>query len=461
MTNVVPDNHTPDSRAVSRWINHRELRRVRDYVTTLEPERIAECIEALELEEAIVLFRILPRNLAAEVFSCIGFEVQSRLLNVLGDSRIRLLLNEMAADDRTALFEELPAQATRALLGLLSAEERAIALSLLGYPESSVGRIMTPEYITVLPEWTVPEVLRHIRAVGASCDTLDVLYVISDQKGQLAGQVELFDLLTAPVETTVKTLTHDVVAALDASEDQEVAVRTFTKYGLNTVPVVDSNGTLVGVVTGDDILQIAAEEASEDIQRIGGASVLETPYLQASFGLLIKSRALWLVVLLVGEMLTASTMAMYENQLQSAVTLALFLPLIISSGGNSGSQAATIVIRSLSTGEITLLDWFKIFKRELAAGLVLGVLLALVGAVRVALWGFAFQAYGPQWPALSFTVLFSLVFVVLWGTVSGAMFPLVLQKLGADPATASAPVVATVVDVVGLIIYFTVASVLI
>lgn len=458
MTNVVLNNQIPDSRAISRWINHRELRRVRDYVTTLEPERIAECIEALELEEAIVLFRILPRNLAAEVFSCIGFEMQSRLLNVLGDSRIRLLLNEMAADDRTALFEELPAQATRALLGLLSAEERAIALSLLGYPESSVGRIMTPEYITVLPEWTVPQVLEHIRTVGASCDTLDVLYVISDEKGQLLGQVELFDLLIAPIETTVKALTHDVVAALNASEDQEVAVRTFTRYGLNTVPVVDSNGTLVGVVTGDDILQIAAEEASEDIQRIGGASVLETPYLQASFGLLIKSRALWLVVLLLGEMLTASTMGLYENQLQGAVTLALFLPLIISSGGNSGSQAATIVIRSLSTGEITLNDWLKILKRELAAGLLLGVLLAVVGAVRVALWGFAFEAYGAQWPALSITVLFSLVFVVLWGTVSGAMFPLVLQKLGADPATASAPVVATVVDVVGLIIYFSVAS---
>lgn len=461
MTNVVLNHHTPDSRAISRWINHRELRRVRDYVTTLEPERIAECIEELELEEAIVLFRILPRNLAAEVFSCIGFEVQARLLNVLGDSRIRLLLNEMAADDRTALFEELPAQATRTLLGLLSAEERAIALSLLGYPESSVGRIMTPEYITVLPEWTVPQVLEHIRAVGASCDTLDVLYVISDEKGKLTGQVELFDLLIAPIETTVKALTHDVVVALDAAEDQEVAVRNFTKYGLNTVPVVDSNGTLVGVVTGDDILQIAAEEASEDIQRIGGASVLETPYLQASFARLIKSRALWLVVLLFGEMLTASTMGMYENQLQGAVTLALFLPLIISSGGNSGSQAATIVIRSLSTGEITLSDWLKIFKRELAAGLLLGVLLALVGAVRVALWGFAFQAYGPQWPSLSLTVLFSLIFVVLWGTVSGAMFPLVLQKLGADPATASAPVVATVVDVVGLIIYFTVASFLI
>lgn len=460
MTNVVSTSPTPDNKSISRWINHRELRRVRNYVTTLEPERIAECIEALETEEAIVLFRILPRTLAADVFSCLGFEVQCRLLNVLGDSRIRLLLNEMAADDRTALFEELPAQATRALLELLSSEERAIALSLLGYPESSVGRIMTPEYITVLPQWTVPRVLEHIRAVGDRCDTLDVLYVISDEQGKLSGQVALFDLLTATVETTVKALTHDTVAVLDASEDQEVAVRTFTKYGLNTVPVVDSNGTLVGVVTGDDVLQVAAEEASEDIQRIGGASVLETPYLQASFGRLIKSRASWLVVLLFGEMLTASTMGMYENQLQSAVTLALFLPLIISSGGNSGSQAATIIIRSLSTGEITLKDWFKILKRELGAGLLLGVLLAVVGAIRVALWGIAFNSYGPHWPALSFTVLFSLIFVVLWGTVSGAMFPLMLQRLGADPATASAPVVATVVDVVGLIIYFTVASLL-
>jgi len=460
MTNAVYSGLELDNKSISKWINHRELRRLRDYITTLEPERIAECIESLELEEAIVLFRILPRNLAAEVFSCLPFEVQSRLLNVLGDSRIRLLLNEMAADDRTALFEELPAAATRTLLELLSTEERAIALSLLGYPESSVGRIMTPGYITALPEWSVPQVLDHIRAVGEKCDTIDILYVISDEKGQLTGQVELFDLLTAPISATVSNLTHDIVAVLNALEDQEAAVRTFTKYGLNTVPVVDSNGTLVGVVTGDDVLQIAAEEASEDFQRIGGASVLDTPYLQASFGHLIKSRAVWLVVLLMGEMLTASTMGMYEDQLKKTVSLALFLPLIISSGGNSGSQAATIIIRSLSIGEILLKDWWKIFKRELGAGLLLGLLLAMVAALRVALWGTVFHSYGPNWLDLSLTVSFSLMFVVLWGTVTGAMFPLVLYRLGADPATASAPVVATVVDVVGLIIYFTVASLL-
>jgi magnesium transporter len=447
-----------DTESISTWINHRELRRVRDYCINLSAERIAEAIEMLELEEAIVLFRILPRDLAAEVFACLSFEVQSNLLNELGNARVRLLLNEMAADDRTALFEELPAQATRTLLGLLSAEERAIALSLLGYPEHSVGRMMTPGYITVLSQWYVPDVLAHIREVGAKCDTMDVLYVVSNKDGYLIGQVSLFDLLTASWESCIAELRHDTVAVLDAFADQEEAVRVFTKYGLSTVPVVDSNGMLVGVVTGDDILQVAAEEASEDIQRIGGAEVLDTSYLQASFWSLIKARAFWLVVLLFGEMLTASAMASYESQLHKAVSLALFLPLIISSGGNSGSQAATLIIRSLSTGEIKCSDWSRILGREIGTGVILGTLLALVGSCRVALWGGLFQAYGLDWPSLTITVAFSLMFVVIWGTITGSMFPLILHRLGADPATASAPVVATVVDVTGLIIYFTVAS---
>jgi magnesium transporter len=459
----MPDSiaHTSelDRREISRWINHRELRRVREHLVHREPQELADYIKDLESEEAIVVFRVLPRELAAEIFEHIPVEHQTTLLNSLGEPRVRILLNEMAADERTALFEELPASATRKLLNLLSPKERTIALTLLGYPESSVGRLMTPEYITVIAEWEITEVLKHIREEGPKSETFDVLYVLSKQK-KLIGQVKLRHVLIAPLETQVKDIATEAVLSLTASEDQEAAVHLFTKYGLSTLPVVDSQNYMVGVVTVDDVLVIAAEEATEDIQKFGGTLALETPYLAAPFSQLIRSRASWLVVLLLGEMLTATTMSYYEGQLQKAVVLALFLPLIISSGGNSGSQAATLVIRSISIGELHMKDWWLVLRREIAAGLLLGILLGAVGLLRVALWGHFFASYGPAWGPLSFTVAFSLLFVVLWGTVTGAMFPLALKKLGADPATASAPMVATVVDVVGLIIYFTIASML-
>lgn len=454
-----PESQLPQHDEVLSWIRARNLRAAREYLLHWEASILGEFIANFSVEDALVIFRILPRGLAADIFEWFPREKQTELLSSLRSDRVRALLDEMAADDRTALFEEMPASAVRKLVNLLSAEERAIASRLLGYPESSVGRLMTPEYISVAATWTVEKVLEHIREFGHKSESFSVVYVLGEA-GKLLGQVRLRDVLISDLDQLVAQISTEGALFLRSLDDQEEAVRVFSRYGVSALPVVDDEGTMLGIVTIDDVLTIAEEEATEDIQKLGGVEALHEPYLEAPFLSLIRSRASWLVVLFLGEMLTASAMAAYEEQLQRAVVLALFVPLIISSGGNTGSQAATLVIRALSIGEISRADWFKVLKRELATGLILGAMLGVVGLIRVILWSELWGGYGPNPMALGCTVAVSLLAVVLWGTFSGSMFPIILQKLGADPATSSAPFVATVVDVVGLVVYFSVASLL-
>jgi magnesium transporter len=440
-------------------IADRELHVLRDALVDCAPVEIAELLASLSDEERVLIFRILPREIAADIFSELDVDLQRTILSGLGDRQTARLLDEMAADDRTALLEEIPAEAARQLLALLPKEERDIALTLLGYPEGSVGRLMSPDFLTIHEDWKVREVLDHIRSHGQESDSLDTLYVV-DSKGILVDEVAVKNLLLASLEDEVVSLMNYKFEALQVTADQEQAVELFKKYNRPTLPVVDAQGMLLGIVTVDDILDVQEEEVTEDIQKLGGSEALEDAYIRTPVATLIRKRAGWLIVLFVGEMFTASAMSHFEDEIQKAVVLALFVPLIISSGGNSGSQASTLVIRALAVGEIRTRDWFQILRRELVAGGTLGIILGLVGFLRVVLWSQFSSVYGPHWLALAFTVFFALMGVVTLGTVAGSMLPLALKRLRLDPATSSAPFVATLVDVAGLVLYFTVAMLL-
>lgn len=444
------------AQTVQQQIRERDLHAVRDLLVDVAPVEIAELFQGLSDEERVLIFRILPRKTAAEIFAELDVDVQKTLLSGLGDRQTARLLDEMAADDRTALLEEIPAEAARQLLTLLSKDERDVALTLLGYPEGTVGRLMSPDYLTIHADWKVREVLDHIRANGQESASLDTLYVV-DGRGKLVDEVSTRQLLLASPDEEVAALMNFKFDSLDVHADQEQAVELFRKYDRPTLPVVDSDGMLLGIVTVDDILDVQEEEVTEDIQKLGGSEALEDLYVKTPVITLIRKRAHWLVVLFLGEMLTASAMASYEDEIQRAVVLALFVPLIISSGGNSGSQASTIIIRALAVGEIRIKDWVNVFRRELITGSVLGLLLGLIGFLRVVIWSQFSDIYGEQWLALAFTVLFSLTGVVALGSLAGAMLPFVLKSFKLDPATSSAPFVATIVDVAGLVLYFSVA----
>ena len=448
-----------DLTTVLPLIAERNLHALRDLLVDVAPVEIAELLQTLSDEERVLIFRILPRDKAALIFAELDVDVQELLLSGLGDRQTARLLDEMAADDRTALLEEIPAEAARQLLTLLSKEEREVALTLLGYPEGSVGRLMSPDYLTIHSDWKVREVLDHIRGNGQESASLDTFYVV-DAKGKLVDEISIKLILLASPDQEVAALMNFTFESLDVHSYQEQAVELFRKYDRSTLPVVDSAGILLGIVTVDDILDVEEEEVTEDIQKLGGSEALEDPYIKTPVATLIRKRAHWLVVLFIGEMLTASAMVEFADEIQRAVVLALFVPLIISSGGNSGSQASTIIIRALAVGEIRLKDWIKVFQRELTAGAVLGLLLGTLGFFRVVIWAQFSPIYGEHWLALAFTVFFSLTCVVALGSISGAMLPFILKRLKFDPATSSAPFVATIVDVAGLVIYFTIAAML-
>ncbi|TWF39034.1 magnesium transporter [Chitinophaga polysaccharea] len=416
---------------------------------------IAELIHE-DPDEADVIINNLSISRAAAAFRILDFPLQEDVIRTLSAAKIAELMNELPADDRTAFLEELPSEAVKELIKLLDPEERRITLSLLGYKENSVGRIMTPDYIAVREEWTVKRVLDYIREYGKDSETIDVIYVI-DEKGHLLDDFRIREFLLVSTDTVVHTLMDDRFVSLHANDDQEEAIQVFRMENRVALPVVDDQGILLGIVTIDDMLWIANEEHTEDIQKIGGTEALDEPYLDMPLLKLVKKRVGWLVVLFIGEMLTATAMGFFEDEIAKAVVLALFVPLIISSGGNSGSQASTLIIQAMALGEITVTDWWRVMRREILSGLLLGGVLGCIGFIRILLWNTLFHTYGAHTVLIGATVGISLIGVVLWGTLSGSMLPLVLKKCGADPATSSAPFVATLVDVTGLLIYFSVA----
>lgn len=438
-------------------IQSRDVETLRDVLSDLLPPDVAEVIQDVPDRDQAVLFRLLPTSIAAGTFEFLDREVQKRLLKALGQQEVATVLNEMHPDDRTAFLEDLPGSVVQQVIALLTPEERATAQSLLGYPENSIGRLMTPDYVSVRKEWSVAESLEFIRTHGMDSETLNVIYVV-DERGKLIDDLRIRELLLAPVTRTIGELMNENFIALEVNDDQESAVNTFSKYNRVALPVVDSGGTLLGIVTIDDVLSVAQKENTDDIQKFGGLEALDEPYTSTPLLRMVKKRAGWLIVLFLGEMMTATAMGFFEKEIARAVVLALFVPLIISSGGNSGSQAATLIIRAMALGEVTIREWWRVMRREVSSGLMLGSILGAIGFLRIAIWSAFSNLYGPHWLLVAMTVGTSLVGVVLWGTLSGSMLPFVLKRFGADPATSSAPFVATLVDVTGLIIYFSVAS---
>jgi magnesium transporter len=438
-------------------IDARDFGALREIFREWPPADVAEVILDIPEDEQVIIFRVLPNALAADVFEYLDVEAQQQLLRAMAHEQVVGILNEMSPDDRTALLEEMPSAAARQLIKLLTPEERRVAQALLGYPEDSIGRLMTPDFIAVHDDWTVKEVLDHVREFGHDSETLNVIYVV-DERGKLIDDLRMREFLLRPLEARVSDFRDRTFVALKVNDSQEEALTAFRKYDRVALPVVDSNEVLVGIVTSDDMLDVAEEEATEDIQKLGGMEALDEPYPTISLRRMVKKRATWLIILFLGEMLTATAMQGYNGEIEKAAILAMFLPLIISSGGNSGSQATTLVIRAMALGELALRDWWQVVRKELLSGISLGLILGAIGFLRIALWqSLHIFDYGPHHWLVAITVGISLIGVVLWGCLAGSMLPFLLRRCGLDPATSSAPFVATLVDVTGLLIYFNVA----
>jgi magnesium transporter len=433
-----------DAHLLKEFLDEQNISDVVELVNDF-PEHEATIINNMTVHRAVSVFKILDIN------------QQKDIIKELPARKTAKILNELPPDDRTDFFEELPKAAIRDLIKLLDPEERKITLSLLGYPEDSVGRLMTPDYVYVYPHYTVSQVLETIRKHGKNVETIDVIYIINEQ-GEFIDDIRIRDLILAKPEDVIRDIIDGRFVTLNVYDDQEQASQIFKMNNRVALPVIDDNNILLGIVTIDDILWVTNEEFSEDMQKMGGTEALNEPYLDISLLKLFKKRISWLVILFFGEMLTATAMGYFENEIARAVTLALFIPLILSSGGNSGSQASTLIIQAMSIGEITISDWWRILRREILSGLLLGSVLGLIGFLRVMVWHSIFPSiYGEHWFLISITIGCTLLGVVLWGTIAGSMLPMLLKKLGADPAASSAPFVATLVDVTALVIYFSVA----
>jgi len=444
---------------IKSLIAERKLSILKEILSDWTPADIADLIVELQENEQVIVFRLLPIELATDTFEQLEFDIQLDLLKAMGKGEVAALLNDMSPDDRTAMLEELPGSAAKQLLQLLSTEERIIARTLLGYPENSVGRLMTPDYIAIKPSWTIEEALKYIRENAEDSETLNIVYVIDD-RNKLLDDIKIKEFILASPDKEVTDLMDENYVALNVTDDQEEAVEVFKKYDRIALPVVDKFGVLIGIVTVDDVLDVAEEEATEDIHKLAAVEALEEPYPTIPLLEMVKKRAVWLTILFIAQILTAIVMGYFESEISKAVVLSIFIPLIISSGGNSGSQAATLVIRAMAVGEITLSDWWRIMKREVFSGLMIGLILGLLGFFQVALLANFSAAISVHWILLGITISISIIGIVLWGTLSGSMLPFILKRLGADPATSSAPLVTTIVDIAGLIIYFTVAIII-
>jgi magnesium transporter len=433
-----------DKLAIREFLNEQNISEVANLVYEY-PDFEAQIIASLSINRAVALFKILD------------FAEQKKIITELPPFKTAELLNELPADDRTDFLEGLPSNVVRELIKLLTPDERKTTLNLLGYPDNSVGRMMTPDYVWVYEHNTVAEVLETIRRYGKVSETIDVIYVINND-GIFLDDIRIRDIILAAPDKTVSDLMDGRTIVLYSDEDQEIASGVFKMNNRVALPVVSRSMKLLGIVTIDDILWVAEEEYSEDMQKIGGTEALDAPYLDTPILKLFRKRVVWLIVLFLGELITASVMEHFEAELAKAVVLALFIPLIISSGGNSGSQASTLVIQALAIGDITISDWWIIMKREIISGLLLGTVLGIIGYTRVLVWhSIVPEVYGPHYQLIGLVLGITLLGIVLWGTLCGSMLPLLLKRLGADPAVSSAPFVATLVDITGLILYFSVA----
>jgi magnesium transporter len=431
---------------------------IRNFLDDQNISDVAMLVEEFPDHESSIIANMSVHR-AASVFKILDLSVQKRIIHELPPNTTASLLNDLPADDRTDFLEELPGDVVRELIKLLDPDERKITLSLLGYPENSIGRLMTPDYVYVYPHNTIEEVFATIRKYGKDSETINVIYVINEN-GELLDDIRIREFILNTPDKKVSELMDDRFVALHPEDDQETAAEIFKMNNRVALPVVSKSNKLLGIITIDDILWVATEEFSEDMQKMGGTAALEEPYLDVPIFKLYKKRIIWLLILFVGETLTIAAMSGFQKTLEHVLVLSTFIPLIISSGGNSGSQAATLIIQAMALGEITVKDWWRIARREIQSGLFMGITLGIVGFFIVFGGHQFFALFGDHYIRIGFAIGTAIIGVVLWGTIMGSMLPLLLKRLGADPATSSTPFIATLVDVTGLLIYFGMAFLL-
>jgi len=467
--NLTAELLAPD---IAALIKEGAFSEVRSALHGLPPVDVADILSCLDPAEAALGFRFMPRDAAAEAFAYLTPELQERLINELGAEGSVRVIEGMSSDDQARLLDELPESVAERVVASLSPQTRATTQAILGYPPRTVGRLMTPDYLKIKPEWTVAQALDHVRKHGRDAETINVVYVVDDS-GKLIDDLRLRQIFLADPAAKIEDLMNRNFVTLRADQPQEEAVQLMARYDRTALPVVDSRGNLIGIVTADDVADVAQQEFTEDIQKVGGMAALEENFAQASVTSLVQKRAPWLALLFLSELLTSNTLRYFDDEIQKVVVLSIFIPAIISSGGNSGSQSSTLVIRALATGEVVVKDWWKILRRELVVASVLGLIIGCLGFIRVTIWGLlgwwthtSTDAAGvtvidtsvqEHYVRLAAAISTSLIGVVLWGSVMGALLPFGLKKLKLDPAGSSTPFVATLVDVTGIIIYFTAA----
>lgn len=440
-------------------IEMRAFRQIRDALSTLEPIDIADLVHALDPDDAVIAFRVLPRQLAADAFAELTADSQELLLEELGDERAARLVESMDPDDRVAVLDELPVEVASQLIERFSPRNRKITQAILGYDSESVGRIMTPDYVRIRPDWTVARALDHIRRYGHDAETIHWVYVV-DQEGELLDDLHIRKLLLAEPESSIAQLMDNEFLSLRADEDREEAVRMMSRYDRTALPVVDSLGLLVGIVTVDDVADIAEEEFTEDVQKLGGMAALDLPYMSTGLGEMLRKRGVWLALLFVMQVGTIAVISHFEESLAKAVVLASFIPLVISCGGNTGSQAATMLVRALSVGDIDTSDWWRVARKELLTGIGLGSVLGVLGFVTVSVASQLGFVATESPVRVGVAVGTAVVLIVTWATIVGSLLPILLVRIGLDPATSSTPLIATLMDVSGLLIYFSIALLL-
>ncbi|MBP3752027.1 MAG: magnesium transporter [Pyramidobacter sp.] len=434
---------------VETCIQQKRFREAKELLSDMEPIDIAEGLEDLPSAQLVLYFRLLPKDLAVEVFEMLDFDEQERFLAHATGDEVTEIIEEMSDDDRTELFDELPATTVKRLLLKLSPEERRLANTLLGYPEDSAGRIMTPEYIALKAHMTVKSALERIREKARSKETIYTSFV-TDEGRHLLGAVELEDLILADPDAEVIDIMNGDPVSVATSADQEQAAQIISRYDLHTLPVVDSEKRLVGIITFDDVLDVVEEEATVDIERMAGIEPVEEDYLDANLFTVARKRFVWLVICIITEALTSTVLKHYSPLTQHVVSLTFFVPLLIGTGGNAGTQAATLMIRGMTVGEIQWKNLGRIIAREAATGVLLGSALGLLGLARAWMIG---TGYG-----VAVTVGLGVLLVVLIGNLAGTALPLLARALHIDPAIMSGPFITTVVDIVGLIVYFETAG---
>jgi magnesium transporter len=423
------------------------------------PAELYESWPVLSIDERVEGFEFLQREQADDFFAQLSAKDRVQLILALPGGERRLWMRRLAPDDAADLIQEAPAEARENLLALLDDTTQREVKGLLDYAEDEAGGLMNTRYCRLRADMTVGEAISYLRRDARAREKTVYYAYVLDPEERLLGVVTFRDLIVSPGEKLIKDVMRTEVISAPEDLDQEALSKLFMRHHLLMIPIVDEDGRIKGVVNVNDIVDVLQEEATEDIQKIGAVETLEEPYLQVPLLVMIRKRAGWLAALFLGEMLTATAMGQFEAEIARAVVLALFVPLIISSGGNSGSQATTLVIRAMALGEVKIRDWWRVIRRELVTGLGLGLILASIGLVRILLWQGLFNAYGDHYLLVALTVALSLVGVVLWGSIAGSILPFILRGLGFDPASASAPFVATLVDVTGLVIYFTVADI--